>query len=247
MASTTETGHAKNVANFFELISTIVGFGKAYNPSKPSIKLETLQPLSVSANNAIEGVNAAFPAYSNSVAARAAAFSKLSQLVTRVLNALKATDTTTQVDENALTFARKIQGRRATAKKSEEEKKADTEAGKEIVQISASRMSFDSRLDNFDKFIKLLTSVEAYVPNEEDLKVITLTAFYNELKTKNTNVVNAIVPLSNARIKRNEILYKEITGLLDVAADVKTYIKSVFGARSPQYQQVSRLKFTRPR
>lgn len=73
MASTTETGHAKNVANLDELISSVLGYKTTYNPSKDSIKVEALQSLSVNAKNSIGVVNAAFPAYSNAVAAREAA------------------------------------------------------------------------------------------------------------------------------------------------------------------------------
>lgn len=243
MASTTETGHAKNVAHLDELISFVLGYGTDYNPSKLSIKSDALQTLSGYAKKAIDGVNAALPAYSNAVAAREAAFAPLSKLVTRVLNALKATDTTNQVDESANTFARKIQGKRATSKKTEAEKKAEVDAGKEVVEISSSQMSYDSRLDNFDKFIKLLTSVSLYAPNEEDLKVTALTALYNDLKTKNSTVVSATTPLSNARISRNDVLYKANTGLVDTAMDAKTYIKSLFGATSPQFKQVSKLEF----
>jgi hypothetical protein len=243
MASITETGHAKNVANLDELISSVIGYGTAFNPSKASIKVEALQTLSVNAKNAIGRVNAAFPAYSNAVAAREAAFAPVSKLVTRVLNALKATDTTDQVDDSAKTLARKIQGKRATAKKTEAEKKAEADSGKETVEISSSQMSYNSRMENLDKLIKLLASVTLYAPNEEDLKVASLTALYNDLKTKNIAVINSAVPLNNARISRNEILYKENTGLTDIATDTKTYIKSVFGATSPQFKQVSKLQF----
>ena len=243
MASTTETGHAKNVANFDDLISFATGYGTAFNPSKPSIKLTALQTLSTSAKNAINAVNAALPAYSNAVAAREAAFEPLSKLITRVNNALKATDTTEQVDESAKTLVRKIQGTRATAKKSDEEIAAAKAEGKETKEISSSQMSYDSRLDNFDKLIKLLTSVTLYAPNEADLKVTALTTLYNDLKAKNTAVVTATTPLSNARISRNDILYKANTGLVDIALDTKTYIKSLYGATSPQYKQVSKLEF----
>ena len=243
MASTTETGHAKNVANLDELISFATGYEKDYNPSKPTIKLEALKSLSGSAKNAIAAVNAALPAFSNAVAAREAAFAPLSKLVTRVLNALKATDTTIQVYESARTLVRKIQGRRATAKKSPDEIKALSADGKEAVEISSSQMSYNSRLDNFDKLIKLLGSVSLYAPNEEDLKITSLTALHNDLNAKNIAVVNAAVPLSNARISRNNVLYKANTGLVDIAADTKTYIKSLYGATSPQYKQVSKLEF----
>jgi hypothetical protein len=247
MASTSETGHQKNVANFDDLISFATGYGTVFNPSKPSIKLTALQTLSTSAKAAISAVNAAEPAYKNAVAARESGFEPLSKLITRVNNALKATDTTDQIDESAKTLVRKIQGTRATAKKTEEEKKTLAAAGKEVVEISSSQMSYDSRLDNFDKLIKLLTSVTLYAPNEADLKVTALTTLYNDLKTKNAAVIAATTPLSNARISRNDILYKDITGLCDIAADVKTYVKSVYGATSPQYKQVSGLKFTKPR
>ena len=138
-----------------------------------------------------------------------------------------------------------MQGRRATAKKTEEEKKVAADAGKEIVEISTSQMSYDSRLDNFDKLIKLLSSVSQYAPNEADLKITALTALYTDLKAKNLAVINAETPLNNARISRNDVMYKDNVGLVDVAADVKTYIKSVYGATSPQYKTVSSLKFTK--
>lgn len=60
-----------------------------------------MQALSTSAKNAINAVNATEPAYKNAVAARESAFAPLSKLITRVLNALKATDTTFEVDDSA--------------------------------------------------------------------------------------------------------------------------------------------------
>jgi len=37
-----ETGHAKNVANFEDLISFATGYGATYNPSKNSLKIQQL-------------------------------------------------------------------------------------------------------------------------------------------------------------------------------------------------------------
>lgn len=247
MTSTSETGHQKNVANFDELISFATGYGTSYNPSKASIKIDALKTLSAQAKAAINAVSAAEPAYKSAVAAREVAFEPLSKLTTRVMNSIKATDTTEQVDENARTLVRKIQGVRATAKKTEEEIKALAEQGKEVVEISTSQMSFDSRLDNFFKLIQLLSSVPEYSPNETELKIEHLNTILDDLKAKNTAVVETTTPLSNARISRNDILYRNDVGLCDVAMDVKTYIKSVFGATSPQYKQVSKIKFTAPR
>ncbi len=247
MASTSETGHPINVANFETIIADVTSYGTTYNPSKATLKVAALNTLLTSAKSAVNAVSAAEPAYKLATDARDVSFKPLSPLVTKVINALKATDTTAQVDETAQTLVRKLQGRRATPKQTEEAKKTAEAAGKPIVEISSSQMSFDSRIDNFDKLIKLLTSVTLYAPNEADLKVTALTAVLTDLKAKNTAVTTAEVPLNNARIARNDVLYKANTGLVDIALDVKTYIKSVYGATSPQYKKISKIKFTKPR
>lgn len=104
-------------------------------------------------------------------------------------------------------------------------------------------MSYDSRLDSFDKLIKQLASIKEYAPNEPELKIASLTTLYNDLNAKNSAVVTSQVTLSNARIARNDVMYKPNTGLVDVALDSKSYIKSAFGPTSPQYKQISKLEF----
>ena len=243
MASLSETGHANNVANFESLIISATAFGESYNPSKESLKLPALQALLSASKESLNAVNMVQSTYSNAVSARESAFEPFSKLITRVNNALKASDTTVQVDESAQTIVRKLQGRRASAKISDEEKSALEAEGKEVNQISVAQLSYDNRLENLDKLIMLLESVPYYKPNEEDLKVASLKALQSDLKTKNNDVVIASIQLSNARIARNELLYKPLTGIVDTAFDFKVYIKSIFGATSPQFKQISKLKF----
>ena len=243
--STTESGHAKNVANFEQLVTFCSAYGATYNPVKAAIKLAALNATLVAAKTTITNVNAALPAYSNAIAARQVAFAPLSKLITRVTNAIRAADTSQKVDETVQTLARKLQGRRTKAKLTDEEKQALAAKGREVKEVSSSQLSFDNQLDNFDKLIKLLTSIPQYAPNEADLKVASLTSLLADLKAKNLAVVTATTPLSNARISRNDLLYKENLGIVDIAQDVKAYIKSVFGATSPQYKQISGLSFKR--
>ena len=132
MASTYETGCIQNVANLETLISYITAFGTDYNPSKNSLTIPELQKILSEAKVSLNTVNVAFSAHSNATAARESAFEPLSKLVTRANNALKATDTTTQVDDSAKTIVRKLQGSRANAKITEEEKKALEAEGKAV-------------------------------------------------------------------------------------------------------------------
>ena len=243
MASTIETGHARLINNFDLLIAFLVAYGAVYNPSKAAIKVTALNTQLAGARSALNAVNSAIPNLKTAIAAREAAFAILSKLATRIINALKATDAPDQLVENARTYIRKIQGTRAKAKTVSPADSATETKDIEPRQISTSQMSYDNRLDNFDKLIKLVAGIPLYTPNENDLKVTTLTATFNDLRAKNAAVIAALVPLSNARIARNEALYNPKTGLVATALEVKTYVKSLFGSTSPQYKQISSLEF----
>ena len=244
MANNSENGHAINVTNFENLITSVTAFGATYNPSKDSIKLPALQTLLTNANQSLTDLNTVFSAYSAAVDERELAFQPMGKLITRANNALKASGASSLTIETAQTIVRKLQGKRATAKLTDEEIKALEAQGKEVNQISASQMGYDSKVLNLDKFISLFETVPEYTPNEEELKISALKLVQNQLKTKNSKVISTGVQLTNARAARNEILYKPLTGLVDIAGDVKTYVKSAFGASSIQFRQISKLKFT---
>ena len=90
----------------------------------------------------------------------------------------------------------------------------------------------------------MVSSVPSYTPNEADLSVASLTTFRNSLVAANNNVITSEVAYSNARISRDNLLYSKDTGLVEIALYVKNYVKSIFGATSPQYKQISGIKFT---
>lgn len=240
MASQIETGHAKNVAHFQTLITYCSAHGATYNPSNAVISLVALQALQQEALAALASLNALLPAYINAVNAREAAFSDLHKYITRVINAIEASDMSHELKADVKTLIRKLRGKRATPKK---EPAAPQEATEK--SISTSQMSFDQRIENLDKLVQLLTAQPNYVPNEPNLTVTGMAALLTNLRALNTAAVTAYTPVSNARIARNTLLYAENTGLVDRSIAVKAYIKSVFGATSPQYKQLSGLKFTR--
>lgn len=243
MTKASESGHVKNVSNLSELTSFVGGYKEVYNPSKPGIKYEALQTLGTACQAALTNVSDAKANYSTAVAARKVAFEPLDRMATRTLNSLKATGTTEELDEKATSLVRKIQGRRATPKKDLAETNVPGTESTEVRKISSAQLSFDSKLENYSGLIGLLDIIPEYTPNEEELKLSTLKAHKADLRTKNQAVVSAYVLLSNARIARNDLFYKPNSGMVDISADAKTYIKSLFGGSSAQYKQVSRLIF----
>lgn len=245
MAFSSDTSHAKNVTNFESLISAIINIGSSYNPSKETIKLPALQDLLSDANDSLMALKIAESANSTAIDERELAFKPMGSLFTRINNALKASNSSVQADETAKTLFRKLQGKRASALLTDEEKKALEAEGKEVNQISSSQMGYDEKVDNSEKLVTLLQTVPEYIPNEEELKIANLKVRLADLKAKNSEVVKTYLVLETARGVRNDILYKPLTGVVDLSADVKSYIKSVFGATSTQYKLVSKLRITK--
>ena len=246
MASTSETGHAKNVANFEVLISRSTGYGTSYNPTKNSIKIASMNTILASARTSLQTVKTTKTAFDNATNAREIAFANLKKTCTRIVNALDATDAAKQTVNDAKTINRKIQGKRADNKKTLTVTPSNVDTTPpvpEIVQISVSQQSYDSLVDNFTKLIVAVTAEPLFTPNENDLKVTALNTLLTNLKTTNTAVINATPAYHTAVISRNTILYQPDTGLVDIALDVKKYVKSVFGAKSQQFAEISGLEF----
>lgn len=238
--SVSETGHAKNVANFQSLIAFVTAYGAAYNPSKNALKLPQLTALATAVQASLGDVVTKNTAFNNKVNERAVVFKNLKTLATRLVNALQITDASSQKVDDAKGFNKKLQGTKS--KKTETPNAPNAEVPK---TISTSQLSYDQQIQHFAGLISVLKSETTYLPNEADLKVASLTTKQTDLTAKNNAVATAYAAINNSRIARNAILYKEETGLLDIAADVKKYIKSIYGAASPQFAQVSGLKFVK--
>lgn len=246
MASTSETGHAKNVANFESLVSFCVGYGLTYNPSKVNLKVPGLQTQLASCKANIASVTSTSVAFNNAVNARIIAFFGLKKLSTRLVNALDATGATVQIVKDLKTVNAKVQGSKLTkADSGKTAKLVDPNAP--VVEtpktISSSQQSYSSLIEHMATIITILSTEPTYLPNETDLKVATLNTLLTNLKNTNTGVINAYTTVSNARVARDQSLYNTTNGLCETAKEVKMYIKSVFGATSPQYKQVSGIPF----
>lgn len=242
MASTSEVGHAKNVANFQDLIEFVIGYGATYNPSKNSLKLPQLIALKDNAQSKLNDVITKNTIYNNKVNERMVAFGNLKSFSTRLVNALQTTDATNETINNAKTFNRKMQGKKASTTQASTDPNAPAPA-----TISTSQQSYDQLIQHLTGLKSVLETEPSYTPNEIELQIATIDSKIADLSAKNTAVASAYTNISNSRISRNETLYTNENGIYETASEVKKYIKSVFGASSPQYNQVSGIKFSKPR
>lgn len=238
MASASETGHAKNVANFKTLNGYLASLGARYNPSKKSIQLPNLQTQYTVAGQALAAIQDAFPPFTAAIDEQQAAFKPLDKLVTRVVRAYKAAVDNPAEAETAISLQKKIngKGKKTDPRKEPVEGAADP--------ISTSQLSYDNRQANFQLLVKTLAANPDYQPNEPDLQTTSLQTLADELKQKTEAVDVVAAPLINGRITRNDILYHPQTGLVPgTIKAVKDYVISVYGAGSPQIKYINTLKF----
>ena len=242
MASTSETGHAKNIANFEDLISFCEGYGETYNPTKESLKIPQLKTLYQTAQDKLTASKAQKTNFDNATNERRNAFKDLKPLSTKIVNAFAVSGADTLAQNNLKSVNKKLQGSTSSAKK--EQPTANNSTTPETTKtISTSQQSYDRLIDHFANVIQVLEQNPVYAPNENNLQVDSLKNKLLELQTKNTNLINAYTLYSNAMIDRNQTLYNPLSGIIQTAKEVKQYVKSIFGATSPQYKQVSGLEF----
>lgn len=237
--------HRQNVDNLEKLSVQVATFEPVFNPSETRLSIPNQQQLKTRADGALAGIMAAESACNNAVSARTTAFNGFDGLVTRVINAVRISDVAGQTIEQAESIVRELRNKRASVNVPPSE---PTEGIEKVGARRQNKMrsgSFNTKIENFSKLIVLLGTIPPYKPNETDLTIASLKVKHEALKLVNSICVTKDAEANAARNQRDIILYTERTGLVDIASDVKLYVKSAYGARSPQFKSVSGLAFSK--
>lgn len=181
MASTSEVGHNKNVANFGYTCQIVTEMGSMYNPSNVNIKLPALTTMNTAIGLSMDNISIKIPIYKNLVADRDNLISPLPSLVTRIYNYSKSTSITKNDEEHIFSIVKKMRGGSG-------KKKVTDPAVTATKSISTSQRSIDNMVGNFKLLIDQVSSFPAYLPNEEDLQIASLEGYYNNLKSLNSQV-----------------------------------------------------------
>jgi hypothetical protein len=241
MPSTSEKGQAKNIDNLSKLIEVCKGFGAKYNPSKTAIKIANLSAKHATIKQESKDIKDTAQAETNARNARAVGFKESNKYSTRILAAIKSSDATAESITNAISINKKIQGERITAVK----KATPPADGAANNTNSTSQLSFTNIVDHYRKYATLLTSIaDVYIPNEVEFQIDTINTYIKNLESLNNAVDIAETAASNAIIARDKGLNDEATGILVIGQAVKEYVKSVFGAGSPEHKMVTKITFT---
>jgi len=244
MSSTSEVGHAKNVANLQKLTEQVTAY-TLYNPPVTNISVASLQTLHTTATAKLAEVEDARTANKNAIALRQVAFENLKPTCTRIINLLDIMGLPEGTIDQAKSLNRSIQG--AKKKPTTPAENPDNGQPSASNQISTSRQSYTQQAENFGILLQLLATVPGYKPNEEDLKLNNLNTYHESLVSTTQPVDQTEAELNVRLIERNQILYTEGSGLYTIAQNVKKYVKTIYGASSTEYANVSSIKFTEPK
>jgi len=238
-----ETGHARNVAQFQQLISFVDSWGAPYAPSNTAIALTALNTKLTDTTIAMDEVGFSLAISKTAINERENTFAGLRKLTTRIINYYESTGADANKIKDVRTLKRKIDGKRAKQLVDDPSTPEDESQN----GISAAQMSYTQLIEHLSGIINILSNDLLYAPTEADLKLTALNTLVTNLKTANNLVIDAITGISNKRGDRNEVMYKDESGLIDLAFTVKKYVKAAFGTDSLQYSQLSGLEFKRPK
>lgn len=240
--STTEKGHIKNLQNFDDLIQACTRFGDNYNPSATALTIPELETMYEDAKAKQDAVNLAFAELTHGINQRQNWFEQLPKITTRVLQSILANVNDKKLLADARTIAKKIHGKPSKPKTNDSQEGQETST---TTTKSNSQRSLDKLMEHLGNLIMLLENEPDYTPNEEDLSVLGLKNYLKELQTADKSVQKSEISYRKALTERDKVIYTKETGLIAMANRVKTYVRSIFGTKSLEYNEIRKFQFTR--
>ncbi|WP_452218362.1 hypothetical protein [Lacinutrix undariae] len=241
MSKQFETGNAKNVANLQKIIQQVTTYTN-YNPAVANLTITNLNQLHNNAQAIILSVKQVRNSNKNAIHKRQETYQALKPLATKIINQVEILNLSKGTINQAKSINRLIQGK--TKKKKQIHNNQENQQVTPNT-ISTSRQSYTQLADNFTKLLQLLTTINNYNPNIPELQVPQLTAYLEQLIQNTKDVNQTQAQLNKKLIQRNQLLYTSNTSLYTTAQNIKKYVKSLYGATSPEYVTISKIKFSK--
>lgn len=214
MPSTSEVGHAKNVANLQKLTEQVNVY-TLYNPPVDNLKVANLQTPYTTASAKLSEVEDKRNSNENAISLRQSAFENLKSTCTKIINHLEILGLPQGTIDQAKSLNRAIQGGQNKTTTPPDEN------GQPTNTISTSRQSYTQQAENFGILLQLLSTIPTYTPNEDDLKLPNLNSYKGSLVGSTQSVDQTEAELNYKLIERDQILYADGTGLYSIAHNVK--------------------------
>lgn len=236
-----ETGHAKNVANFETVTIALTAVGADYDPPQPLIFLPALQTHLGESKSSLLLKSQTAAAKTLAVDNREAEYKDIGKYANNVGRAAAVNINDAAFNEDMKSITRLLNGKRAGDAPVDDP--ATPNVDESQAAHSVSHLSYDNIESNWGKMVTLVETKNTYKVNEPEFKLETLQAKHAALQTTNNAAKAAYIADDNALEQRDEKLYDDETGILKRVELIKTYIEYRFGKQSAIYKQINALKF----
>ncbi len=232
--STIEISHKKNIENFFGIIAACGEFGSKYNPANEDLTIAKMTARYDEAVILDKNYSVGAMELKVLINAQQTLFKELKSLCRRAYNSLKCSKENSGNKLSAKRKMEEITGDKVRRKKDED--------GNVLEHTkSNSQLGMDDVLGKFYEFIVWLKNMTFYNPQEEILKVTGLLEFGEKVDEAKKSVVLKRSVVKDLMLKRDKGLYGDDTGLVDVSLACKSYVKSLYGARSEEAMTVTKI------
>lgn len=250
MTSTSDTGHAKNVANFEILISQCIGYGNTYNPPFDYLKIPQMQEILKKAEKSMQFVTYTRIIYDNTCDSLEIAFTNLKELCANIVNIIESANLEEQTIIEVKIINQLIQNENIWEKEINSNETTNdiiTPLILEQPQIFVCQQHFNNLIKNFYQLILKVNKEPLYVPCESVLNITEFNFKLENIKKINIAVIDAYFIYCNAKHERDIMLYQPDSGLVDIALNIKMYVNKLFKDNSLQFKQIKELEFKRPK
>lgn len=235
MASTSETGHVVNLANFKKIIERCEEFGDTYAPANAEITLANMTAKWTAADILHSAYITALEATKIPVNDREILFEEIRKIAVRTVNIYASTKASKAAIKDARGFLIKFSGTNVRIPKMED-------GTPDPKYVSNSQTSYVKKVEHLEMLIGLYKNDTNYTPNEALLQIANLEELLAKAKTANSGLQDVIAQAIKSRIDRDHALYDIGTGLYDLSVACKRYVRGLFGPQSPEAKSVVSIK-----
>ena len=239
-----EKGHARVVEAVFRLIAFLQTLDPLkYAPPNPNLTIASFQALYAEAGALLADVSAAKENWRTRAKDRALDVDELPAKAASAVALFASLGVDKERVEQARTYLRKLQGRRASPAALDD---PNTPADESEKSISASQTSAAQMIANFRALVDFLTAQPEYrALTEPGLQSADLTNLIDTIEAKHELAVTADAQVSSKRMERDKFFYDNPDSICDRGLLVKEYVKGKYGAASPEYLEVRSIEFKR--
>lgn len=234
--STFETGHAKNLSNFDEMLVNIRIIGSDFTPPNTQIQGASLTAGFNASRAAQDDLTKKEQLARGPVKDRENLFRQLKRVVMRSVKYYRSCGTELNKVEAAEGLAARILDTSRV--------RYLADGNPDPTWRSNSQQSYVMLAENFGRLIEYYKGDTKYNPTSGGIALGDMDAMHADMRTMNTNLAPIVAEVDQARALRNKLMYSE-SGIITLTKLVKEYCESLDESHAFTAKTIRRIPFTK--